>query len=179
MWVNLRCKSTNYELSSVDTSSRDRRVTEWKNISNNLKARMSPGSNFNSSPYFTRGSHQDDVLRFQGTPSSINRYSDHEVWNYGLSSVDISARDRRVTEWNNISGNLKVRLNPGGNTTINNYFGRGSHQDGVLRIQGIPTSISRYSDLEVWNFGLSSVDISTRTRKVTDWNNINGNPKLR
>lgn len=169
----------NYGLSSVDISSRDRRVTEWNNISGNLKARMSPGSNVTNNPYFTRGSHQDDVLRVQGTPSSINRYSDHEVWNYGLSSVDISARDRRVTEWNNISGNLKVRLSPGGNVTSNTYFGRGSHQDDVLRIQGTPTSISRYSDHEVWSFGLSSVDISTRTRQVTDWNNISGNLKVR
>ncbi|MEW8008979.1 MAG: peptidoglycan-binding protein [gamma proteobacterium symbiont of Ctena orbiculata] len=169
----------NYGLSSVDISSRDRRVTEWNNISGNLKARMAPGSNVTNLPYFTRGSHQDDVLRVQGTPSSINRYSDHEVWNYGLSSVDISARDRRVTEWNNISGNLKVRLNPGGNTTSNNYFGRGSHQDDVLRIQGTPTSINKYSDHEVWSFGLSSVDISTRTRQVTDWNNISGNLKIR
>lgn len=169
----------NYGLSSVDISSRDRRVTEWNNISGNLKARMSPGSNVTNNPYFTRGSHQDDVLRVQGTPSSINRYSDHEVWNYGLSSVDISARDRRVTEWNNISGNLKVRLSPGGNVTSNSYFGRGSHQDDVLRIQGTPTSISRYSDHEVWSFGLSSVDISTRSRQVTDWNNISGNLKVR
>jgi outer membrane protein assembly factor BamE (lipoprotein component of BamABCDE complex) len=169
----------NYGLSSVDISSRDRRVTEWNNISGNLKARMSPGSNVTNNPYFTRGSHQDDVLRVQGTPSSINRYSDHEVWNYGLSSVDISARDRRVTEWNNISGNLKVRLSPGGNVTSNTYFGRGSHQDDVLRIQGTPTSISRYSDHEVWSFGLSSVDISTRSRQVTDWNNISGNLKVR
>jgi len=109
------------------------------------------------------------------TVFSINRFSDHEVWNYGLSSVDISARDRSVTEWNNIRGNLKVRLSPGGNTTSNNYFSRGSHQDDVLRIQDTPTSINRYSDHEVWSFGLSSVDISTRARQVTDLNNINGN----
>ena len=70
---------------------------------------MKPGSHVTSNSYFTRGSHQDDVLRIQGTPSSISRYSDHDVWNYGYSSVDISRRDRRVTEWNNISGNLKVR----------------------------------------------------------------------
>lgn len=169
----------NYGLSSVDISLRDRRVTEWNNISGNLKVRMTPGSNVTNTPYFTRGSYQDDVLRVQGTPSSINRYSDHEVWNYDLSSVDISARDRRVTEWNNISGNLKVRLNPEGNVTSNNYFGRGSHQDDVIRIQGTPTSISRYSDHEVWSFGLSSVDISTRTRQVMDWNNISGNLKVR
>ncbi len=70
-----------------------------------------------SSLYFTRGSHRDDVLRIQGTPTSINQYSDHEVWGYGLSGIDISLRDGRVTGWNNLGRNLKVRLNPGPNVT--------------------------------------------------------------
>ena len=63
--------------------------------------------------YFTRGSHRGDVLRIQGTPSSINSYPSlgHESWKYGYSRVDISLRDERVTEWNN-TGNLKVRMEP-------------------------------------------------------------------
>lgn len=68
-----------------------------------------------SNLYFTRGSHRDDVLRIQGTPSSINRYSDHEVFGYGLSTINISLRDGRVTGWSNISGNLSVRMEPGPN----------------------------------------------------------------
>ena len=65
-----------------------------------------------SSLYFTRGSHLDDVLRIQGTPSSINRYSDHEISWYGSSRVEISLQNGRVTEWSN-RGNLKVRVDPG------------------------------------------------------------------
>ncbi len=65
-----------------------------------------------TSPYFTRGSHRDDVLRIQGTPLSINRFGEHEVWWYGLSTIDISLRDERVTEWSN-QGNLKVRMDAG------------------------------------------------------------------
>lgn len=67
-----------------------------------------------SSLYFTRGSHRDDVLRIQGTPSSISRYPNlgHEVWRYGSSSVNISLRDGRVTEWTN-RGNLRVRMGAG------------------------------------------------------------------
>ena len=61
-----------------------------------------------SASYFTRGSHQDEVQRIQGTPTSIDRYSDHEVWWYGLSYVSISARDNRVIGWRN-HGRLKVR----------------------------------------------------------------------
>ena len=70
-----------------------------------------------SNLYFTRGSHRDDVLRIQGTPSSINRYTDHEVFRYGLSTINISLRDRRVTGWSNTSGNLRVRMEPGPDAT--------------------------------------------------------------
>ena len=59
--------------------------------------------------YFTRGSHQNDVIRIQGVPKAINIYSDHDVWTYGLSTINISNTDRRVIEWDNLSGNLKVR----------------------------------------------------------------------
>ena len=135
-----------------------------------------------SSLHFTRGSHQDDVLRIQGTPSSISRYSSlgHEVWRYGSSTVEISLRDGRVTEWNNIRGNLKVSLDAGPNVTDARTFTRGSHQDDVLRIQGTPSSISRYSSLghEVWRYGSSTVEISLRDGRVTEWNNIRGNLKV-
>ena len=167
-----------YDSSSVDISTRDQRVTEWNNASGNLKVTLNPGSNITTNNYFSRGSHLDDVLRVQGTPKSINKYSDHEVWRYGSSSVDISTRDQRVTEWNNASGNLKVTLNPGSNITTNNYFSRGSHLDDVLRVQGTPKSINKYSDHEVWRYGSSSVDISTRDQRVTEWNNASGNLKV-
>ena len=99
-----------YGSSTVDISLRDGRVTEWNNTGN-LKVSMEPGSNVTGDSAFTRGSHRDDVLRIQGTPSSINRYLGlgHEVWKYGSSTVDISLRDGRVTEWNN-TGNLKASM---------------------------------------------------------------------
>ena len=95
-----------------------------------------------SSLDFTRGSHRDDVLRIQGTPSSINQYSDHETWRYGMSTIDISLRDQRVTEWNNLGGNLKVRLDPGPNVTDAQTFTRGSQGEGVFQtgeITDLPT----------------------------------------
>ena len=49
------------------------------------------------SEFFTRGSHADDVLRIQGTPTRISTYSDSEVWGYGLSTVTISRSSREVT----------------------------------------------------------------------------------
>ena len=64
---------------------------------------------------FTRGSHEDNVLRLQGTPTSINRYPlGHETWRYGSSTVTISTRSHQVIEWANHGGNLKVRQAPTG-----------------------------------------------------------------
>jgi len=168
-----------YGLSSVKISLRDRKVIEWTNSSKNLKVRLTPGSNTTNASYFTRGSHQDDVIRIQGTPSSIDKYSSYEIWSYGLSSVKISLRDRKVIEWANSSKNLKVRLTPGSNTTNASYFTRGSHQDDVIRIQGTPSSIDKYSSYEIWSYGLSSVKISLRDRKVIEWTNSSKNLKVR
>ena len=164
-----------YGSSTIDISLRDGRVTEWSN-SGNLKVGMDPGPNVTDARTFTRGSHGDDVLRIQGTPSSINRYSNHEVWRYGSSTIDISLRDGRVTKWSN-SGNLKVGMDPGPNVTDARTFTRGSHGDDVLRIQGTPSSINRYSNHEVWRYGSSTIDISLRDGRVTEWSN-SGNLKV-
>ena len=170
----------NYGSSTVEISLRDGRLTEWSNRGN-LKVRLDAGPNVTDAETFTRGSHQDDVLRIQGTPSSINRYLPlgHEVWNYGSSTVEISLRDGRLTEWSN-RGNLKVRLDAGPNVTDAETFTRGSHQDDVLRIQGTPSSINRYLPLghEVWNYGSSTVEISLRDGRLTEWSN-RGNLKVR
>ena len=168
-----------YGLSSVEISKRSRRVTQWNNLSGNLKVRMEPGPNATSSVAFTRGSHEDDVLRLQGAPTAINVYSASETWSYGLSSVEISKRSRRVTQWNNLSGNLKVRMEPGPNATSSVAFTRGSHEDDVLRLQGTPTAINVYSASETWSYGLSSVEISKRSRRVMQWNNLSGNLNVR
>ena len=172
-----------YGSSSVTISTSSRRVTEWSNVTGNLKVRLIPGANVTASAYFTRGSHEDDVLRIQGTPTNIARYLalGHETWRYGSSSVTISTSSRRVTEWSNVTGNLKVRLIPGANVTASAYFTRGSHEDDVLRIQGTPTNIARYLALghETWRYGSSSVTISTSSRRVTEWSNVTGNLKVR
>ena len=170
-----------YGYSSIKISSRDRRVQSWTN-QGNLKVQLPPGRNTTTAPVFTRGSHQDDVLRVQGTPDDINDYSalGYEEWKYGYSSVKISTQNRRVISWTN-QGNLKVRLSPGSNTTSAQYFSRNSHQDDVLRLQGTPDDINDYSALgyEEWKYGYSSVKISTRDRRVMGWDNNSGNLKAR
>ena len=132
---------------------------------------------------FTRGSHEDDVLRVQGTPTSITDFSvlGYESWRYGSSTVDISTSSRRVTLWDNSGGNLRVRLEPGINTTSSSTFTRGTHEDDLLRVQGTPTSITDFSVLgyESWRYGSSTVDISTSSRRVTLWDNSGRNLRVR
>jgi hypothetical protein len=129
---------------------------------------------------FTRGSHSDDVLRLQGTPNEIDSYPalGHEVWHYGSSTVEISTRTGRVMQWDN-NGNLRVALDPGQNITETVTFTRGSHSDDVLRLQGTPNEIDSYPALghEVWHYGSSTVEISTRTGRVMQWDN-NGNLRV-
>ena len=171
-----------YGYSTVEISLPDRRVTDWSNNSNNLKVQMQPGRNVTSARFFTRGSHADDVLRIQGTPTEINTYEalGKETWRYGYSTVEISLSDRRVTDWSNNSNNLKVQMPPGRNVTSARFFTRGSHADDVLRIQGTPTEISTYEALgkETWRYGYSTVEISLPDRRVTDWSNNSNNLKV-
>jgi hypothetical protein len=60
--------------------------------------------------YFTIGSHKDDVLRLQGTPDDISRYSalGHETWAYGNSRVNISIMSAQVIDYSN-NGTLQVK----------------------------------------------------------------------
>ncbi len=97
-----------YGLSSVTISMRDLRVIKWDN-SGNLKVVLKPGVNVTTVQQFTQGSHKDDVLRLQGTPTDINLYPalGYEVWRYGLSSVTISLATSRVVELSN-SGQLNA-----------------------------------------------------------------------
>ncbi len=103
-----------YGLSSVTFSTRDQRVIEWSNPTEALRVRMMPGERATDADFFTRGSHADDVARIQGTPTEIQTYSfsGEEVWRYGLSSVTFSTRTRRVIEWSNPTGMLRVRIRP-------------------------------------------------------------------
>ena len=131
---------------------------------------------------FTRGSHEEDVLRIQGTPTGIDfSASGYELWSYGPSTVQISISSRRVMEWNNFQGNLRIRLEPGSNTTTSSTFTRGSHEDDVIRIQGTPSGIFVFaaSGYELWSYGLSTVQISISSRRVTEWNNLEGNLRIR
>ena len=63
-----------------------------------------------STPSFiTIGSSKSDVVRVQGTPTSLTDYTySGDVWNYGYSSITFDTKDK-VKQWNN-AGNLKVKM---------------------------------------------------------------------
>jgi hypothetical protein len=85
-------------------------VKEYQNTSDNLRVTMASSNSGKSEGYFTIGSSTDDVLNVQGAPSGINKCEmmDKEVWSYGFSTV--SFKSGKVTEYQNTSSNLKVRM---------------------------------------------------------------------
>ena len=168
-----------YGYSTINISKSDHRVKEWNNSGGNLKVRLLPGSNITGNTYFTRGSHQDDVLKIQGTPDSISDIYSYEMWHYGYSTINISKNDHRVKEWNNSGGNLRVELEPEPNVTSSSYYTRGSSEDDVLRIQGKPEKIIKYPEEEVWFYDASSVRLSASDKRVISWDNYSGNLKVR
>lgn len=102
--------------------------------------------------YFTRGSHQSEVLRLEGTPRSIETRLDEEIWYFSGGYVTI--KNKHVVSWTQLREGLSVRMRPGSNITDKEYFTRGSHQDEVLRLQGTPIAfdVNSYSNEETWFF---------------------------
>ena len=62
-----------------------------------------------------------------------------------------------------------------------NYFSIGSHKDEVLRVQGKPQNQTVYREIdeEVWNYPGGQVTFSTRTQRVTHYNNYANGLKTR
>jgi hypothetical protein len=98
-----------YGKSSVKISTRDNRVISWDNIGD-LKAQKFQIDNKSASKYFSRGSHQDDVIKIQGYPDLITDYSalGYKEWTYGRNTVKISTHNHCVISWDD-SGNLKAK----------------------------------------------------------------------
>ena len=167
--------------STVTFDFKTKKVKEWSNRSGNLKVRMQPQVTASVS-YFTRGSSMDEVLQVQGTPTGTNIYESlgQEVWDFGRSTVTFDFKTKKVKEWSNRSGNLKVRMQPQVTASVS-YFTRGSSMDEVLQVQGTPTGTNIYESLgqEVWDFGRSTVTFDFKTKKVKEWSNRSGNLKVR
>ena len=169
-----------YGSSNVEFATPSSRIRQWTNRGN-LRVEMRPGLNTTEGPHFTLGSHIDDVLRVQGTPSAITRYDalGTMTWRYGSSKVEIATPSKTVRQWTN-RGSLRVEMRPGRNTTGGPHFTLGSHIDDVLRLQGTPSAITRYdaSGTMTWRYNNSTVEVSMSTMRVMDWRD-RGNLRVR
>lgn len=121
-------------------------------------------------PAFTLGSAENEVLSVQGTPTSVEGHR----WMYELSSVDFV--DGKVESYANISRNLRVRLEPEGDVSVERnrgYFTLDSSPDAVLAVQGTPTSVQGRR----WRFESSYVDFADG--KVESYYNASQNLHVR
>ncbi|SMC22429.1 DnaJ domain-containing protein [Desulfacinum hydrothermale DSM 13146] len=122
---------------------RENRVTGYDNFDGRLRVSLRPSrqqTTDGTRPFFTLGSTKDEVLRVQGTPTSVRG----DRWTYGFSEVRFE--DGRVVSYDNYFGNLKIRLLPSPDAVAagsgsSGYFTIGSTPDQVLAVQGTPTSI--------------------------------------
>ena len=168
-----------YGIDEFSIDSRTKTVTTWNNRSGDLKVRLHPGNQVTRSSYITVGTHRDDVLRLQGTPSSFSTQYNSETLSYGIDYFSIDSRTKTVTRWNNWSGDLKVRLRPGNQVTRSSYITVGTHRDDVLRLQGTPSSLWTLNYSEILSYGIDYFFVDRRTKKVTSWSNRSGNLKVR
>ncbi|SHF58430.1 DnaJ domain-containing protein [Desulfacinum infernum DSM 9756] len=120
---------------------RDGRVVGYDNFDGRLRVSLQKEPPSGEAPaFFTLGSTQEEVLRVQGTPTSVRG----DRWTYGFSEVRF--RDGRVVSYDNYFGNLKIRLLPSPDAVAAGpapagFFTIGSTPDDVLAVQGTPTSI--------------------------------------
>ncbi len=123
---------------------------------------------------FTIGSTEEDVRTVQGVPSRIDDLVRHTWW-YGSSYVRFDSGGK-VTAYDNLGGNLHVRVLPRVHSTAT-YITLGSTQDDVLSVQGTP---SRLDDLvrHTWWFGSSFVRFDSEGR-VRAYDNLGGTLRVR
>lgn len=122
---------------------------------------------------FKLGSLMNEVRAVQGIPTSINKYKGFETWSYKYSSITFE--NGRVTEYSNISNNLKICDFPRNYTNLD-CFTIGSTKAVVSSVQGTPTSINKYTGFETWSYSYSSITFENGT--VTGYSNISNNLKL-
>jgi hypothetical protein len=185
LYESLGYHEWHYGRSHVQISVKNSKVLSWSNSGKDLKVQLLPGENVTNLSHITQGSHQDDVVRVQGTPDKINRLYEslgYHEWHYGRSHVQISVKDSKVLSWSNSVKDLKVQLLPGENVTNLPHIMLGSHEDDVIRVQGTPDKINRlYESLgyHEWHYGRSHVQISVKDWTVLGWDNSGKNLKIK
>ena len=140
--------------------------------------------------FFTIGSRKEEVLRLQGTPTTIDKYPTSEVWSYDLSTITF--KRGIVNEYQNLGDNLHVSLrkllpenqeaglngdNISNGGQRNDKFTIGSTEYDVIRVQGTPTGVDVYPFSVVWTYGLST--ITFKNGYVVSFSNLEHNLRIR
>ncbi len=89
----------------------DERVIGWWNADGALKVALRPGRDTTHEKTFTAGSTLGDLLRLQGTPSSLVSAPDAglRVLRFGSAVVRVGLVDDRVVSWDDADGVLRAR----------------------------------------------------------------------
>ena len=135
-----------YGRSTVEFSLSTGTVRRWADLARNLRVRMVPGQKATSSPTFGLGSHKDDVLRLQGTPSRIDlKAANRETWcfGYGYSTVDFQNPAGLVVGWQDIEKILNTAPGGGQRSHASGYDSSGTWNRKENRPYGQPSSEER------------------------------------
>ena len=130
-------------------------------------------ANPDSGENFTLGSSMDHVARVMGTPNSTDMLFDETWWYYRYSRVTF--RNGRVSEWDNASKNLKVKLST--SVSAKDYFTQGSPYEEVVAVMGTPTSTEKFLNEVWWYYKYSRVTF--RNGRVAKWDDMSNNLKVK
>ncbi len=125
---------------------------------------------------FSIGTSKNVVLKIMGKPTNTlnSSFLNEEMWYYGISSITF--KNGKVYEYNNVGGNLKVKL--GEIKKKAPSINVGAIKQNVLDAMGTPTTINifEFNNEEMWYYGISS--ITFKNGKVYEYNNVGGNLKV-
>lgn len=133
---------------------KDNIVVGYSNNNNELYVKINPSGKLKKEipgNYYIIGSSKNDVIRIQGTPTSINPVKDE--WNYGKSILTFNTN--HLIGYRNYSGELKVKpLIDDGNPSTATTIEKGVSKEDVLKIQGSPDTVEG----NYWKYGPSWIN---------------------
>ncbi len=152
---------------------RNGKVRAWHNIDFNLKVDFSVRTFENK--YITFDSTKNDVASIMGTPWSIVRSGESEVWGYDLSTIRFVGES--IESIYNVNNRLKVGL-PSEADPFADPFTLGSTKLEVAKVMGPPDVANDTREGSTWTYGQSTVYFDAN-QKVSGWSNNGNNLKLK
>lgn len=174
---NYQPKNNNSSNSNVYFTHSDNQLRSDE-ITDLFKDEISPASQYDiiTENKFSIGSKRSDLIRIQGTPSSVMKFGDNETLSFGFSTVTL--KKGVVSGYSDIGKNLKVKSISNSSTNIRNgYFSIGSKRNDLISLQGTPSSVIKFGDKEILSFGFSTVTLEKGV--VSGYSNIGENLKIK